>query len=205
MPAVLLAVVVDRGANYGSHIREGYRFVTFGQDMSVRSLKGFTVFELMVTVAIVAIISAFAIPGFQDMRVKGRISAAAEEVSSSLQLARNTAIVRRRTVLLVPYNGGWDTWMDAVTTGVRLSSHTVPAPVVLTAWQGSTVTDSVQRITFKTSGQVEKTLPATAAPLNMTIRICDSSVTNEVGADVTMSPIGRIAITRHSSKSVCNP
>lgn len=173
--------------------------------MSVRRVKGFTVFELMVTVVIVAIITAFAIPGFQDLRVKGRISAAAEEVSSSLQLARNTAIVRRRVVVLVPFNGGWDTWMDAVTTGTRLSSHTIPAPVVLTAWQGATVTDSVDRITFKISGQVEKTLPAAAAPLNMTIRICDSSVNNEIGRDVTMSPIGRIAVTPHSDKSVCNP
>lgn len=200
---------MDRGANYGSHIPEGYRFVTFGQDMSVRRVKGFTIFELLITVAIVALISAFAIPAFQDIRVRGRITASAEQFSSSMQMARNTAIVRRRMVLMQPASttdhNNWTLRMDVATTGPMLSTIAVAPPVVVTSWAGANTADVPTQVAFRQAGQVEKTSTAGTAAVALTFRVCDSSVATETGRDVIVSPVGRIVISQHNDKSVCNP
>lgn len=177
--------------------------------MSVRRVKGFTIFELLVTVAIVALISSFAIPAFQDIRVRGRITASAEQFSSAMQMARNTAIVRRRMVLMQPASttdhNNWTLRMDVATTGPMLSTIAVAPPVVVTSWAGANTADVPTQVAFRQAGQVEKTSTSGTAAVALTFRVCDSSVATETGRDVVVSPVGRIVISQHNDKSVCNP
>lgn len=169
--------------------------------MSVRKAKGFTLFEMMITVAIAAVVAAFAIPGFQDVMSRTRINSTTEELVNSLALARNTAISRRRTVVLVPDAGAIPSWTLRLDTsaGEVLSRHRIEGTIRLSS------TVNVEEITFQPSGYVQKTLPAPPAPLDFTLTVCDSSTKKELGRSVTLSRIGRIRAFPNATTSICNP
>ncbi len=54
--------------------------------------------ELMVTVAVLAIIAAIAVPAMQGLIAANRLSAASTELVTALQLARSEAIRRNAAV-----------------------------------------------------------------------------------------------------------
>jgi type IV fimbrial biogenesis protein FimT len=55
---------------------------------------GFTLVELMITVAIVGIVASIGVPSFQEMLNQNRASSLANELATSLNLARSEAIKR---------------------------------------------------------------------------------------------------------------
>ena len=61
---------------------------------------GFTLIEMIVTVAIVAILSSMAAPSFRGMLENNRATAVANELVSGLLLARSEALKRRNNVTL---------------------------------------------------------------------------------------------------------
>ena len=64
----------------------------------MRKNSGFTFTELMVTIAVVAILASLAIPNYIAWLPNYRLQSGAEEVQSTLQLARITAIKENATV-----------------------------------------------------------------------------------------------------------
>jgi len=60
--------------------------------MNKKQTAGFTLTELMVTIAIVGIIASMAVPSFQDMIERNRLKEAAESLKSDLMFARTEAI-----------------------------------------------------------------------------------------------------------------
>lgn len=69
-----------------------------------RLAKGFTLVELMITVVIVAVILTIAVPGFLGLIERNRLQAAANNVYSSLVLARSEALKRNRPVVICKSN-----------------------------------------------------------------------------------------------------
>ncbi|WP_018410588.1 GspH/FimT family pseudopilin [Methyloversatilis thermotolerans] len=62
--------------------------------------RGFTLLELMITVAILTVIAAFAAPSFQSLITGNRLTSEANELLAALGQARSEAIrLNRRTVL----------------------------------------------------------------------------------------------------------
>src|SRR5690606_15153493 len=61
-------------------------------DMHRTRTSGFTLVELMVTIAIAAILAAIAFPSFQDSIRSNRVTTAANELMASLALARTEAL-----------------------------------------------------------------------------------------------------------------
>jgi type IV fimbrial biogenesis protein FimT len=57
----------------------------------VRSQKGFTLVELMIVVAVMAIMAAFAFPAYEDWMERNRLNGAARQVMSDLMEARMKA------------------------------------------------------------------------------------------------------------------
>lgn len=85
---------------------------------------GFTLIELMVTVAILAILAVIAIPNLQDFLVRTQRQQVTSEIVSGLALARSEAIKRATPVTLAgkatgaqALQGGWRIFVDPNRTG----------------------------------------------------------------------------------------
>lgn len=118
---------------------------------------GFTLIELMVTVAVVAIIAVVAVPNLVSLVQANRISSLTDEMSASLQHARSEAIRRNAQVTVcrsadgascAGEAGAWDQWVvlapDIDGSTDVLQAHAARASVQITGSNDS--------ITFRPSG-----------------------------------------------------
>ena len=150
--------------------------------------RGFTLLELMITVAIVAILSAAAIPSFSEIMMKSRLTNQARDLMAGSLMARSEAIKRNQTVTLcassngISCTGTWiNGWIVIAADNTVVHSHK-PAPT------GFLINSALTSITFSGSG-----LGATMA----TLTICKA--TPVVGSEervVTVSGTGRPSITK---------
>ncbi|KRG43372.1 hypothetical protein ARC20_10015 [Stenotrophomonas panacihumi] len=67
---------------------------------------GFTLVELLVTLAVLAVLLGVGVPAFRGSLERQRISAAIFTVAAQFATARNSAITRREVVSLCPSPGG---------------------------------------------------------------------------------------------------
>jgi type IV fimbrial biogenesis protein FimT len=63
-------------------------------------MRGLTLIELMVTIAIAAILGSLAAPAFNDFLVRNRSAALANELTASVLRARNEAVTRNTCVVV---------------------------------------------------------------------------------------------------------
>jgi type IV fimbrial biogenesis protein FimT len=93
--------------------------------------RGFTMVELMVVVALGAIITTLAAPSFNEQIARRRLEGAATELSIDLQYARTQAVSERNTVQLVTENGG-TSYRIVNGAGITLKTVNLPSGVTVT-------------------------------------------------------------------------
>lgn len=155
---------------------------------------GFTLIELMVTIAVLGILLSIGIPSYQNMVLNSRITAQANQVITALNYARSEAVKRAAPATVCSTNGGaacagstnWSTgWLvfaDANGNGVVNAGETV-----LRVWPalntGNTLnTGKDLRVTFAASGF--------ATGFNDTFRLCDKRGTAEARS-IVINSMGR--------------
>lgn len=128
--------------------------------------RGFSMIELMVVVAVAAVLAAVATPSFKEFILGQRVKNAAFDLASNLLLARSEAIKRNTDVTLAPADisagwvGGWKATFTAasVTTtlleqvaypGLTLTGPSSPASLV---YQGTSGRPSAGKAMFSISG-----------------------------------------------------
>ncbi|QPS10101.1 GspH/FimT family pseudopilin [Delftia acidovorans] len=105
--------------------------------------QGFTMIELMVVVALVAVLAALAAPSFTTQIANQRVNTAAQELQSLLQFARSQAVHQRTES---NFTGAGQTW--SVKTGAQLLRQArVPEAIVV-----SPAANSTQGVRFESTG-----------------------------------------------------
>ena len=142
--------------------------------------------ELMVTVTIAGILLSLALPSYQNMVKNNCLTAKANSLVSSFQLARSEAVRQRAPISIVATNAaaasnkwgsGW-TVEDAVGADIR---------VVQLSCDTTTIDNAVTTYTYDASGFPEE---GTVAG---TFDFCDDR-TGETGRQLTLSTTGRPSI-----------
>lgn len=87
-----------------------------------RSMSGFTLTELMIVVAVFAVLVSAALPSYNQFVRNQRVKTASFDVFSSLVQARSDAITRNASITMTPVSGNWAsgwTVTDASSTVLR--------------------------------------------------------------------------------------
>lgn len=92
----------------------------------VRTNRGVTLVELMITVAVLAILLTIGIPAFQSTLDKRRLVGAAEQLYADLQYARSEAIRQNRNVTV--YFTGTSTWCYGMDDDISSACNCSTAP-----------------------------------------------------------------------------
>jgi prepilin-type N-terminal cleavage/methylation domain-containing protein len=71
-----------------------------------RLQRGLTLVEMMVTVAVLAILASVTVPSFQDMLARSRVQGVSNELATDLRFARSEALRRNTNVVLAAAAGG---------------------------------------------------------------------------------------------------
>lgn len=160
--------------------------------LNTRTDSGFTLVELLITVAIIAILSTLAAPSFTVIVTNTRIRGAAQALTDGLQLARAEAIRRNERVRLVlAANSGW-----SVVTNSGTTLQTRPA-----AESGENISltytpNNATAVTFNASGRVVANADAsttlTQVDIDVPTSVLPASSTKELR--VTISSGGMIRL-----------
>ncbi len=149
---------------------------------------GFTLVELMIALAIAAILLTIGVPSFENQMRNSRLTAAANDFVASVQLARSAAIKHRRNARIVSANGtnwgnGWTVWVD------KNSNNAQEGDEVLRVFDP---VDASGKITFSAAAQGSFIFSGTGMVDNMgSLTLCDTR-TGETGRIITISAAGRV-------------
>lgn len=150
--------------------------------------RGFTLIELMVTIAVLAIVASIAAPSFGDMFQRQNLNKSTQELVLVLNKARSKAVVERRSEVTVNLNP----LENAVDTDDELNWRPAGKSVLKT---GSPTT-----IKFGITGGVfiaDTNHPTSVSPAtsDTVFTICNtSSGTNKKSKTITVSRMGTIQI-----------
>lgn len=159
------------------------------------AIQGFTLIELMITISLLGILAAIALPSFQDMIVQSRLRSQTNELIGAVQYARAEAIKRNQTISLCATAsatstscaaGNWGNWvvLDSGDNAIRRGG--IPATLKLT----STLQDNTLR--FLPTG-----LNNISAG-NDSLNLCSPTGSGNTARSIQIGSSGRTTITPSS-------
>ncbi|WP_367106499.1 Tfp pilus assembly protein FimT/FimU [uncultured Psychrobacter sp.] len=151
---------------------------------NLRSSAGFTLIELMVTIAVLAIIVSIAAPNISNQLAKQRVKSTVSSIESALKEAKAESIIRRQDITVV-YSNADDIITLEDATGNVLSTYNIASQSTVN--QVITPT-TVTEVIF----QPNKVMSDGAS---VTYTVCDSASNNETFRQVRLSSIANINTT----------
>jgi type IV fimbrial biogenesis protein FimT len=174
---------------------------------------GFTLVELLVTVAVVAILLAMAWPSYQQFVADSRVTGQANEFLAALNLARSEAVKRNTTVTMcrssdgascggTSWQQGWIVFVDGDPVGSIESGDTI-LRVGMAFTGGSTLVasaDVADYVSYVPSGRAQL---ASGAAQGGTFNLC-SNVGLAVRRDiVVVANSGRAYVEKPTPAAYC--
>lgn len=185
--------------------------------------RGFSLLELMVTLAVAAILLVIAVPSFRDLMHRSQVSSASNELLASMAYARTEAITRGQLVSMCPsangeaecaddnaFESGWIVYtypagaasanLAYASSAILLRATTVRPGVSVRAKDGTV-------ITFGQQGQLK---PSTPLKLITCYRTGDStgageSTTKTPGAELDVNGSGSVTTKSLGDGDSCTP
>lgn len=173
-----------------------------------RGSRGFTLVELMVTVAVLGIIATVAVPSFTNLIRSSRLTSSANEMVAILQTARSAAISNRARVEVCPSAGStcaavvgnrWIALMTKKTGGADVVTVLREASLspAIAVKASANLAGASNKFTFSPSG-----FSSVGANASGTISLCSPEMSGPNATDVSAS-IGRISTAKRAASSAC--
>ena len=162
--------------------------------MKMKNSTGFTLIELMITVAIMSILLTVGLPSFQSIITDGRLTSTANAMLSAYQLARTEAIKQRKNVY-VATTDNWATWEVKVENAAKpFSTFEASKNIVIDASSIDFGGYSANGRAIDSTGHSFSTGSCEEnSPCGITFKSSNASDTNQRTLKVVMT--GRIKIT----------
>lgn len=164
-----------------------------------RDQAGFTLVELLITIAIMVIISTWAVPSYQRLAARNSLATEMMRIRIALALTRNTAITRHMTITLCPS-----------TNEITCNSDDWTSPLLVVSGRGDdnmTKSDilkvlpksKVEHVSFSREGwPIRYKSLGRPTGYNGTFNIC---IKEKEGAQIILSNFGRVRTTNTRPES----
>lgn len=167
--------------------------------------RGFTLVELMITLAVAAILLTVAVPGFRDIIQNNRVTTQTNELVTALQLARSEGIKRGMTVSLCSSTngagcgGGWQQGWIVFTDANANGAVDAGTDQVLRVWEalsgGTNVVAAAAGGGALTNLRYDR---LGAANLAGTFQLTIPDCTGNQNRTVAVAASGRVSTTRNN-------
>jgi len=153
--------------------------------MAQHKQSGFTLVELLIVIAIIAILTAIAVPSFSDMIERNKLKQAAEGVKSDLQWTRSESIKQSCNIPIVFTPATWQYVISPCTSGAKTIIQTSSA----VSMSNPAFTDNIITFNFRRGESEDGGVTLTTTNYQVTvevddgrrIRICNPVAANAVG------------------------
>lgn len=148
-----------------------------------RNERGFTLIELIIVIAVMAILLAAAVPNFTSFVISNRIKSASFDVYASILAARSAAITRNTTITITPTSGttNWAAGWSITAGGVTLKTQN--------AFPGVTMTGPATLV-YNSAGRLD----AAATPVSLTATNATAQASRCVTIDLSGRPTTAIGV-----------
>lgn len=169
---------------------------------------GFTLIELMVTLAVAAVLVGIAAPSFNTMILNNRATSLGDEVAGAMSLARSEAVKRGTRVSVCAssngtsctgsWNQGFIVFVDTAASDLA-NAPVVEANNIIQVWGGldprAQVTQASARsfVRFTANGSMART---SANPFDMTVKMAKCS--GENARQISVGLAGVVTVARAS-------
>ena len=157
-----------------------------------RSSSGFTLIELMVTIAVLAIIVGIAAPSISTQLANQRIKSTVSTIESALKEAKAESIIRRQNIAVI-YNSASNPKTIILQNGDdTLSTYNINDQNTVIVTTINTLPIAITTVTFQPNKVI-------AGDDEILYSICDSGSTNETPKQIRLNKIANVTTTNTGS------